>query len=81
MQEHRKKFNEREANSNLKFEELHKQINELKNLNKNMKNEYDKKLKEDNDNQINKFKELEFFLTKNVDILNKKNENLEKNIE
>ena len=42
--------------------------------------EYDKKLKEDNNNQINKFKELEFFLKKNVDILNKKNERLEKNL-
>ena len=81
LQEHRKKFNEREANSNLKFEELHKQINELKNLNKNMKNEYDQKLKNDNDNQLIKFKELEFFLKKNVDELNKKNEKLEKNIE
>ena len=81
LQEHRKKFNEREANSNLKFEELHKQISELKTLNKNMKNEYDQKLKDDNDNQIIKFKELEFFLKKNVDELNKKNEKLEKNIE
>ena len=81
LQEHRKKFNEREANSNLKFEELHKEISELQTLNKNMKNEYDKKLKEDNDNQKNKFKELEFFLTKNVDVLNKKNEKLEKNLE
>ena len=81
LQEHRKKFNEREANMNFKFEELHKEIGELQTLNKNMKNEYDKKLKEDNDNQKNKFKELEFFLTKNVDILNKKNEKLEKNLE
>ena len=81
LQEHRKKFNEREVNTNLKLEELHKEINELQNLNKNMKNEYDKKLKEDNNNQINKFKELEFFLKKNVDILNKKNERLEKNLE
>ena len=63
---------------NFKFEELLKEIGELQTLNKNMKNEYDKKLKEDNDNQKNKFKELEFFLTKNVDILNKKNEKLEK---
>ena len=81
LQEHRKKFNERETNMNFKFEELHKEIGELQTLNKNMKNEYDKKLKEDNDNQKNKFKELEFFLTKNVDILNKKNEKLEKNLE
>ena len=81
LQEHRKKFNEREANSNLKFEELHKQISELKTLNKNMKNEYDKKLKDDNDNQLIKFKELEFFLKKNVDELNKKNEKLQKNIQ
>ena len=81
LQEHRKKFNEREANANLKFEELHKEISELQTLNKNMKNEYDKKLKDDNDNQKNKFKELEFFLTRNVDILNKKNEKLEKNLE
>ena len=81
LQEHRKKFNEREANTNLKLEELHKEISELQNLNKNMKNEYDTKLKEENDNQINKFKELEFFLKKNVDVLNKKNEKLEKNIE
>ena len=81
LQEHRKKFNEREANTNLKLEELNKEISELQNLNKNMKNEYDKKLKEENNNQINKFKELEFFLKKNVDILNKKNEKLEKNIE
>ena len=42
MQEHRKKFNEREANTNEKLEELHKEINELQNLNKNLKNEYDK---------------------------------------
>ena len=81
LQEHRRKFNEREANTNLKLEELHKEISELQNLNKNLKNEYDKKLKEDNDNQINKFKELEFFLKKNVDVLNKKNENLEKNLQ
>ena len=81
LQEHRKKFNERETNMNFKFEELHKEIGELQTLNKNMKNEYDKKLKDDNDNQKNKFKELEFFLTKNVDILNKKNEKLEKNLE
>ena len=81
MQEHRKKFNEREANTNLKMEELHREINELQNLNKNLKNEYDKKLKDDNENQKNKFKELEFFLKKNVDVINKKNENLEKNIE
>ena len=81
LQEHRKKFNEREANSNLKFEELHKQISELKDLNKKMKNEYDQKLKDDNNNQLIKFKELEYFLKKNVDDLNKKNEKLEKNIE
>ena len=81
LQEHRKKFNEREANTNLKLEELHKEINELQNLNKSMKKEFDKRLKEDNESQINKFKELEFFLKKNVDVLNKKNENLEKNIE
>ena len=80
LQEHRKKFNEREANSNLKFEELHKQISELKTLNKNMKNEYDQKLKDDNDSHLVKFKELEFFLKKNMDELNKKNERLEKNI-
>ena len=81
LQEHRKKFNEREATSNLKIEELLKQITELKNLNKNMKNDYDKKLKEDNESQLIKFKELEFFLKKNVDEINKKNEKLEKNIE
>ena len=81
LQDHRRKFNEREANTNLKLEELHKEISELQNLNKNMKKEYDEKLKEDNENQLNKFKELEFFLKKNVDVLNKKNENLEKNIE
>ena len=81
LQEHRRKFNEREANTNLKLEELHKEINELQILNKNMKKEYDEKLKTDNENQLNKFKELEFFLKKNVDVLNKKNETLEKNIE
>ena len=81
LQEHRRKFNEREANTNLKLEELHKEINELQNMNKNLKKEYDQKLKEDNDNQINKFKELEFFLKKNMDVLNKKNETLEKNLE
>ena len=81
LQEHRKKFNEREANTNIKLEELHKEIDELQNLNKNMKMEYDKKLKDENENQIHKFKELEFFLKKNVDIINKKNEKLEKDRE
>ena len=80
-QEHRKKFNEREATTNLKLEALHKQISELKDLNDTMKADCDKKLKDDNNEQLIKFKELEYFLKKNVDELNKKNAKLQKIIE
>ena len=71
------KFVERQGVINEKFEELNKQITELKEFNELMKKDFEKIQKDNNYTQLTKFRVLEFHLKNNVEDLEKKNKILE----
>ena len=71
------KFIEREGVLNEKFDELNKQITELKEFNELMKKDFEKIQKDNNYTQLTKFRVLEFHLKNNVEDLEKKNKILE----
>jgi len=74
------KYIEREAVINEKFDELNKQIKELKEFNELMKQDFEKIQKDNNYTQLTKFRVLEFHLKNNVEDLEQKNKILEKKI-
>ena len=74
------KYVEREGVINEKFDELNKQIKELKEFNELMKQDFDKIQKDNNYTQLTKFRVLEFHLKNNVEDLEQKNKILESKI-
>ena len=74
------KYVEREAIINEKFDELNKQIKELKEFNELMKKDFEKIQKDNNHEQLTKFRVLEFHLKNNVKDMEQKNKILEKKI-
>ena len=74
------KYIEREAIINEKFDELNKQIKELKEFNELMQKDFEKIQKDNNYTQLTKFRVLEFHLKNNVEDLEQKNKILEKKI-
>ena len=74
------KYVEREGVINEKFDELNKQIKELKEFNELMKQDFEKIQKDNNYTQLTKFRVLEFHLKNNVEDLEQKNKILESKI-
>ena len=74
------KYVEREGVINEKFEELNKQIQELKEFNELMKIDFEKIQKDNNYTQLTKFRVLEFHLKNDVEDLEKRNKILESKI-
>ena len=74
------KYIEREAIINEKFDELNKQIKELKEFNELMQKDFEKIQKDNNFTQLTKFRVLEFHLKNNVSDMEQRNKILEKKI-
>ena len=74
------KYVEREGVINEKFEELNRQIQELKEFNELMKIDFEKIQKDNNYTQLTKFRVLEFHLKNDVEDLEKRNKILESKI-
>ena len=75
-----KKYIDREAIINEKFEDLNKQIVELKDFNELMKKDFEKIQKDNNYSQLRKFRELEFHIQNHVHDLDSRNKLLEQEI-
>ena len=75
-----KKYIDREAIINEKFEDLNKQIAELKDFNELMKKDFEKIQKDNNYSQLRKFRELEFHIQNHVHDLDSRNKLLEQEI-
>ena len=75
-----KKYVDREVLINEKFEELNKQISELKDFNELMKKDFEKIVNDNNYSQLRKFRELEFHLKNHVNDLDNRNKILEEEI-
>ena len=65
-QENRKKFNEREGEINEKLGELNKEIKDLRDINANIKKDFDKAMEDHNYDQLDKFRVLEYNLQKKI---------------
>ena len=78
--EQHNKYVEREGLINEKFEDLNKQIVELKEFNELMKKDFEKIVKDNNYSQLRKFRELEYHLQTHVHNLDKRNKSLEEEI-
>ena len=74
------KYIDRESVIKEKFEDLNKQIIELKDFNELMKKDFEKIVKDNNYSQLRKFRELEFHLQNHVHDLDNKNKSLEEDI-
>ena len=74
------KYVDREVIINEKFEDLNKQIVELKEFNEMMKKDFEKIVKDNNYSKLRKFRELEFHLQNHVRDLDNKNRTLEEEI-
>ena len=74
------KYVDREGVINEKFDDLNKQIRELKDFNEMMKKDFEKIQKDSNYEQLTKFRELEFHLQNNVKDLDNRNKFLEEQI-
>ena len=74
------KYIDREGVINEKFDDLNKQIVELKDFNELMKKDFEKIVKDNNYAQLRKFRELEFHLKNHVQDLDSRNKALEEEI-
>ena len=74
------KYVDREVIIKEKFEDLNKQIIELKDFNELMKKDFEKIVKDNNYSQLRKFRELEFHLQNHVHDLDNRNKSLEEEI-